>query len=249
MKKERIITTIIIIIGIILITLGITIILSNITQSKETKIDKSIDKTEEYLNNYMDISTTLNKIDNVLINYYPIEDFNSLDKKIKTEFLLKILSSESNIELTKETLEKEKLNYFNKNTSLIYKSFETDNDSFIYNDKYEVIGKKTNDFYVVSKTTKEYFDNNNWIVERNIYFTDAIITPNLYPQRVYKTIEDAKNKTNEIYTINSKEEDLTNDENYNIIKDQLLKYKYTLKKDNNIYKVISIEKIDNKKQD
>ena len=249
MKKERIITTIIIIIGIILITLGITIILSNITQSKETKIDKSIDKTEEYLNNYMDISTTLNKIDNVLINYYPIEDFNSLDKKIKTEFLLKILSSESNIELTKETLEKEKLNYFNKNTSLIYKSFETDNDSFIYNDKYEVIGKKTNDFYVVSKTTKEYFDNNNWIVERNIYFTDAIITPNLYPQRVYKTIEDAKNKTNEIYTINSKEEDLTNDENYNIIKDQLLKYKYTLKKDNNIYRVISIEKIDNKKQD
>lgn len=249
MKKERIITTIIIIIGIILITLGITIILSNITQSKETKIDKSIDKTEEYLNNYMDISTTLNKIDNALINYYPIEDFNSLDKKIKTEFLLKILSSESNIELTKETLEKEKLNYFNKNTSLIYKSFETDNDSFIYNDKYEVIGKKTNDFYVVSKTTKEYFDNNNWIVERNIYFTDAIITPNLYPQRVYKTIEDAKNKTNEIYTINSKEEDLTNDENYNIIKDQLLKYKYTLKKDNNIYKVISIEKIDNKKQD
>src|SRR5699024_7462838 len=130
--------------------------------------------------------------------------------------------------------------------SLIYKSFETDNDSFIYNDKYEVIGKKTNDFYVVSKTTKEYFDNNNWIVERNIYFTDAIITPNLYPQRLYKTIEDAKNKTNEIYTINSKEEDLTNDENYNIIKDQLLKYKYTLKKDNNIYKVISIEKIDNK---
>ena len=249
MKKERRVTVLIIIIGIILIALGITVILSNITKDNETNKSKTINKTEEYLNNYMDISTTLNKIDNELINYYPIEDFNSLDKKIKTEFLLKILSSESNIELTKETLEKEKLNYFNKNTSLIYKSFETDNDSFIYNDKYEVIGKKTNDFYVVSKTTKEYFDNNNWIVERNIYFTDAIITPNLYPQRVYKTIEDAKNKTNEIYTINSKEEDLTNDENYNIIKDQLLKYKYTLKKDNNIYKVISIEKIDNKKQD
>ena len=249
MKKERRVTVLIIIIGIILIALGITVILSNITKDNETNKSKTINKTEEYLNNYMDISTTLNKIDNALINYYPIEDFNSLDKKIKTEFLLKILSSESNIELTKETLEKEKLNYFNKNTSLIYKSFENDNDSFIYNDKYEVIGKKTNDFYVVSKTTKEYFDNNNWIVERNIYFTDAIITPNLYPQRVYKTIEDAKNKTNEIYTINSKEEDLTNDENYNIIKDQLLKYKYTLKKDNNIYKVISIEKIDNKKQD
>ena len=249
MKKERRVIVLIIIIGIILIALGITVILSNITKDNETNKSKTINKTEEYLNNYMDISTTLNKIDNALINYYPIEDFNSLDKKIKTEFLLKILSSESDIELTKETLEKEKLNYFNKNTSLIYKSFETDNDSFIYNDKYEVIGKKTNDFYVVSKTTKEYFDNNNWIVERNIYFTDAIITPNLYPQRVYKTIEDAKNKTNEIYTINSKEEDLTNDENYNIIKDQLLKYKYTLKKDNNIYKVISIEKIDNKKQD
>lgn len=249
MKKERRVTVLIIIIGIILIALGIIVILSNITKDNEANKSKTINKTEEYLNNYMDISTTLNKIDNALINYYPIEDFNSLDKKIKTEFLLKILSSESNIELTKETLEKEKLNYFNKNTSLIYKSFETDNDSFIYNDKYEVIGKKTNNFYVVSKTTKEYFDNNNWIVERNIYFTDAIITPNLYPQRVYKTIEDAKNKTNEIYTINSKEEDLTNDENYNIIKDQLLKYKYTLKKDNNIYKVISIEKIDNKKQD
>lgn len=249
MKKERRVTVLIIIIGIILIALGIIVILSNITKDNEANKSKTINKTEEYLNNYMDISTTLNKIDNELINYYPIEDFNSLDKKIKTEFLLKILSSESNIELTKETLEKEKLNYFNKNTSLIYKSFETDNDSFIYNDKYEVIGKKTNNFYVVSKTTKEYFDNNNWIVERNIYFTDAIITPNLYPQRVYKTIEDAKNKTNEIYTINSKEEDLTNDENYNIIKDQLLKYKYTLKKDNNIYKVISIEKIDNKKQD
>ena len=249
MKKERRVTVLIIIIGIILIALGIIVILSNITKDNEANKSKTINKTEEYLNNYMDISTTLNKIDNELINYYPIEDFNSLDKKIKTEFLLKILSSESNIELTKETLEKEKLNYFNKNTSLIYKSFETDNDSFIYNDKYEVIGKKTNNFYVVSKTTKEYFDNNNWIVERNIYFTDAIITPNLYPQRVYKTIEDAKNKTNEIYTINSKEEDLTNDENYNIIKDQLLRYKYTLKKDNNIYKVISIEKIDNKKQD
>ena len=246
MKKEIIITTIIIIIGIILITLVITIILSNITQSKETKIDKSIDKTEEYLDNYMDIETTLNKIDNALIKYYPIEDFNNLDEKIKTELLLKVSSTESNSKITKEKLEQEKLKYFNENATLIYKSFETEEYSFEYNDGYEITGKEVNDFYIVSKTTREYFDdNNNWIVERNIYFTDETTLPNLYPQRVYKTIEDARNKTNEIYTINSKEEDLTNDDNYNKIKDQLTKYKYTLKRDNDIYKVISIEKIDN----
>lgn len=246
MKKERIITTIIIIIGIILITLGITIILSNIMHPKETKIDKSIDKTEEYLDNYMDIETTLNKIDNALIKYYPIEDFNNLDEKIKTELLLKVSSTESNSKITKEKLEQEKLKYFNENATLIYKSFETEEYSFEYNDGYEITGKEVNDFYIVSKTTREYFDdNNNWIVERNIYFTDETTLPNLYPQRVYKTIEDARNKTNEIYTINSKEEDLTNDDNYNKIKDQLTKYKYTLKRDNDIYKVISIEKIDN----
>lgn len=246
MKKERIITTIIIIIGIILITLGITIILSNIMHPKETKIDKSIDKTEEYLDNYMDIETTLNKIDNALIEYYPIEDFNNLDEKIKTELLLKVSSTESNSKITKEKLEQEKLKYFNENATLIYKSFETEEYSFEYNGGYEITGKEVNDFYIVSKTTREYFDdNNNWIVERNIYFTDETTLPNLYPQRVYKTIEDARNKTNEIYTINSKEEDLTNDDNYNKIKDQLTKYKYTLKRDNDIYKVISIEKIDN----
>ena len=109
MKKERIITIFLITIGIILIAIGITIILSNIMHPKETKINKSIDKTEEYLDNYMDIQTTLNNIVNALIKYYPIEDFNNLDEKIKTEILLKVSSTESNTKITKKKIKQENL--------------------------------------------------------------------------------------------------------------------------------------------
>ena len=66
----------------------------------------------------------------------------------------------------------------------------------------------------------------------------------MYPARVYGSIEDAKNKTNEIYTINSQEEELTNDDNFNKILNQIPKYRYILKKQNNNYQIISIERIE-----
>src|SRR5699024_3226046 len=111
--------------------------------------------------------------------------------------------------------------------------------------EYEITAKEPNNYYAVSKTINEYFDdNNNWIVERAIYFKEMTDISAMYPARVYGSIEDAKNKTNEIYTINSQEEELTNDDNFNKILNQIPKYRYILKKQNNNYQIISIERIE-----
>ena len=254
MKKRKIIL-IAIIIAILLIAVGTILIIVNNDNKETTKTDSNNNENTEttteddYINFYSDVSYIVNMADNLMIDYYPIDNFQELSSEQKTEFILRILSTDPDKKLNKENMEQEKVKYFNNNAKLTYKTFATDNFEFNYNEdneEYEIAAKELNNYNVVSKTTNEYFDdNNNWIVERTIYFKEMTDISAMYPARVYGSIEDAKNKINEIYTINSQEEELTNDDNYNTVAALLPKYRYTLEKQNNNYKLISIEKIEN----
>ena len=254
MRKRKVIL-IFIIFALLLIALGIIFMVVNNDEShiKETTPNNNNKETTEneednYLNYYANVSYIVSMADNFMIDYYPIDNFQELSSEQKTEFILRILSTDPDKKLNKENMDQEKVKYFNNNAKLTYKTFATDNFEFNYNEdneEYEIAAKELNNYNVVSKTTNEYFDdNNNWIVERTIYFKEMTDISAMYPARVYGSIEDAKNKTNEIYTINSQEEELTNDDNFIKILNQIPKYRYILKKQNNNYQIISIERIE-----
>lgn len=252
MKKRKILL-IATIIALLLIAVGTILIMVNNDNKETTKTDSNSNENKEtieddYINFYSDVSYIVNMADNLMIDYYPIDNFQELSSEQKTEFILRILSTDPERKLNKENMEQEKIKYFNNDAKLTYKTFETDNFEFTYdeeNEEYKITAKELDNYYVVSKTVNENFDDDKWIVERTIYFKEATDISNIYPARIYGSKEDAKNKTNEIYTINSQEEELTNEDNYNKIIAQLPKYRYTLEKQNNNYKLISIEKIAN----
>ena len=141
MRKRKVIL-IFIIFALLLIALGIILIVANNDESqiKETSSNnKETTENEEdnYLNYYANVSYIVSMADNFMIDYYPISDFQNLEEEKKTELILRILSTDKENKLTKENLEEEKVKYFDKNATLTYKTFETDNFQFKYDEEKE----------------------------------------------------------------------------------------------------------------
>ena len=250
--KSKKIAIIIFCLAGLLIMIGIVLIifLGNLHESIDGKnndnnstASESLMYNEEYMNLHTTVENTLGLVDNNLINYYPIENFQNMSSKKKTEFLIKVLANGQSV--SKTALEEEKGKYFSSDAKLIYKSFDVDDYTFNYNEEAEQYTKRSQqykNYFIESKVLDEQLTDNSWVVEKAVYFLKSTSLPDLFPQKVYTTVEDAKKDKNSIYTINNADELLSIEENYNKIKDKLTVYKYTLKKDNDIYKIQSIEK-------
>ena len=250
--KSKKITIIIFCLAGLLIVIGIVLIIfpGNLLeredgQNNDTNLtnSESLMYNEEYMNLHTTVENTLGLVDNNLINYYPIENFQNMSSEKKTEFLIKVLSNGQSI--SKTALEEEKSKYFSSDAKLIYKNFDVDDYTFNYNEETEQYTKRAQqykNYFIESKVVDEQLTDNSWVVEKAVYFLKSTSLPDLFPQKVYTTVEDAKKDKNSIYTINNADELLSIEENYNKIKDKLPVYKYTLKKDNDIYKIQSIEK-------
>lgn len=192
----------------------------------------------------------LNIVDSIMVEYYPIENFQKITSNQKTEFLINILSVNSNGIVTKKMLEESKSNYFSTKTKLVYKTFETSKYSFKYissKQQYLYNVKNSRNYRVQTNVINEKIDENkNLKIEKAIFFVEATYLPNIYPQKVYATIEDAINQKNEIYIINNNSEELNVEENFNKIKNKLQIYQYKLKEKKQAYKIYSISKKEDK---
>lgn len=250
--KSKKITIIIFCLAGLLIVIGIVLIIfpGNLLEREDGQNNdtnstnsESLMYNEEYMNLHTTVENTLGLVDNNLINYYPIENFQNMSSEKKTEFLIKVLSNGQSI--SKTALEEEKSKYFSSDAKLIYKNFDVDDYTFNYNEEtgqYTKRAQQYKNYFIESKVVDEQLTDNSWVVEKAVYFLKSTSLPDLFPQKVYTTVEDAKKDKNSIYTINNADELLSIEENYNKIKDKLTVYKYTLKKDNDIYKIQSIEK-------
>lgn len=251
MKIKKNITIVIFAIAILLMLTGLILSIfyrEEVDDNKKNNQDKSSTSeslmyNDEYMKYHTDIENMLSLVDSNMFSYYPISNFQKISSKKKTEFLIKIAFSGQPI--TRSNLEEEKNKYFSSNAKLVYESFNVGDYVFTYNQENEEYTKALRgypDYTIESKIVEEQVTKKNWIVKKAIYFLEATSLPDVFPQKVYATQKDAKEDKNPIYTINNAEELLSIEENYNKIKNQLQVYKYTLKKDNELYKIQSIEK-------
>ena len=98
MKKRKILL-IATIIALLLIAVGTILIMVNNDNEETTKTDSNSNENKEtieddYINFYSDVSYIVNMADNLMIDYYPIDNFQELSSEQKTEFILRILSTD-----------------------------------------------------------------------------------------------------------------------------------------------------------
>lgn len=245
--KKRIVSFSLIIIGIILIGIGYVYENNKSTLKVNNKnlLLEGESYQKEYSKYYSSIEKAIIYSDKYLIDSYPIEDFGKINSKDKTIFLLNMMSAKLGTKLTKDNLEKEKKNYFKEDTKLSYEILKK-NSKILYNydekNKQFTIGNgyKPKDYIIQTKelSTKIYSD--KWVTKKKVYYIEMTSTEQMYPQKVYKNIEDATKKQNEIFTITDVSHPF-NEEEYKKVENQLESFTYTLKKEKSKYLLSSIE--------
>lgn len=247
----RKVALVIVVSSILLIICGISLsFFKNEQHSKDnsqevvTKKRESLIYNQDYMKYHSSVEDLLVLVDNVMYNSYPISDFQSISSKKKTELLINIVFTHSNFKVLKSNLELKKQEVFSDDISLIYDDFETNNYKFAYDkttEEYTILEVVSANFNVESHIIDEYFlDDGTWVITKGIYFVESTYLPDIYPQRIFASSQDAKKLKNEIYTVNNAEESLSVDKNYKKVKDLIKTYTYTLKKVDDVYKIQSI---------
>lgn len=234
--------------GAILIAIGIIgqnrVPGKNVVSGKYQMIEDPISDYKKY---YKDILKTLIYADSYLLEEYPIKDFQDMSNNDKSKFLLNILSSKTEENLTREKVNRLKKKYFSPATVLSFEDIVDKEGKVLYSyDKSSRKFKVTNndfgrDYLIGTKEIDSNIDKEKWVIKRKIYYVEFTPIDNPYPRRYYKSKEDLINKQSEIFTISSAEVAFT-DEDFALIQDQLETVVYTFRKFNNNYILESIEK-------
>lgn len=239
------------IIGFSLILLGILLLVVGLfypefsSFSEEKLILLSEEEAQkEYQKFYPTLEKTLLYCNSYLLEQYPISQFDKLSSQDKTLFLLNILNSSSETDLTKKKIEKEKLNYFDKDTILYFNTITQKDGKVLYqyDDKKEQFiyhHYPATEYHMLSKGISSKIYTTQWVIKRRAYYVEKKATGQEYPKRVFKSRTDVKNKKNEIFTVYDNEHLFTNAE-YQKVEKQLEIITYTFKKIEGQYRLVSI---------
>ena len=231
---KKIIIVLVLLLSIILLGLGIFMI-NNKTNSNEPK-----KKQEDIIGDISDeerstLLEKINNIDNYLNSLYPIDDFNKLTSSQKTNFLLNVLNTKENQELTIKELEKESKNWFET-----YEPFKNNTEDYSYkNNKY----KKTDnnkELTILSLPFDIEIKEKLVIIEKtNIYLKRETNKDETFTINIFKSYEDYKNN-NSLKTLVKQSVTPSEEELQDVIPN-LNKYTYTFKRLNKKLVPVSVK--------
>lgn len=246
-RKTLILGILLVIIGVILIGSGIFYPKSVVDLPKQEELTElsDLDSKKEYDEFYSDLEKIIIYCNSYLHKQYPISDFNKISSQDKTLFLLNILDSNLNANLTVDSLEKEKLNYFYQDTKLYFDTIKQKDGKVLYrydkaNQKFTYTHYPVDEYIMLSKEVSNKIYSTKWIVKRKVYYMEATPIEQEYPKRIYKNSKDAEAKKNEIFSITDNNH-LFTDIEYEKVEKQLTTITYTFTKIDGKYKLLSIE--------